>query len=59
MAKSYSYWDPIEDNIVREYDEAGVVAAEYTTEPDLYGNVISQRRQTSIVSSTTTPKGQR
>jgi RHS repeat-associated protein len=45
MAKTYFYWDPTEDNIVREYDDAGVVTAEYTTEPELYGNVISQRRQ--------------
>jgi RHS repeat-associated protein len=45
VAKTYFYWDPTEDNIVREYDDAGVVTAEYTTEPELYGNVISQRRQ--------------
>ena len=45
MAKTHFFWDPLEDNIVREYDEAGVVTAEYTTEPELYGNVISQRRQ--------------
>jgi RHS repeat-associated protein len=45
MAKTYLFWDPLEDNVVRETDEAGVVTAEYTTEPELYGNVISQRRQ--------------
>ena len=44
MAKTYLFWDPLEDNIVREYDEAGVVTAEYTTEPGLYGNVINQNR---------------
>ena len=37
-------WDDLEDNIVEEYDDAGVAVAEYTTEPDLYGNVISQNR---------------
>jgi RHS repeat-associated protein len=44
MAKTYLFWDPLEDNVVRETDEAGVVTAEYTTEPEQYGNVISQRR---------------
>ena len=42
MAKTYLFWDPLEDNVVRETDEAGVVTAEYTTEPEQYGNVISQ-----------------
>jgi len=37
-------WDEIEDNIVEEYDDGGVAVAEYTTEPSLYGNVISQNR---------------
>ena len=37
-------WDEIENNIVEEYDDAGATVAEYTTEPDLYGNVVSQRR---------------
>jgi RHS repeat-associated protein len=37
-------WNPINDNIVREFDDAGNTVAEYTTEPDLYGNVISQYR---------------
>ena len=35
-------WNPINDNIVREFDDAGNTIAEYTTEPDLYGNVVSQ-----------------
>jgi len=37
-------WNPINDNIVREFDDTGVTVAEYTTEPDLYGNVVSQYR---------------
>jgi len=37
-------WNPINDNIVREFDDSGTTIAEYTTEPDLYGNVISQNR---------------
>lgn len=36
-------WDEDEDNIVEEYDDTGATIAEYTTEPDLFGNVISQR----------------
>ena len=37
-------WNPLNDNIVREFDDAGAAVAEYSTEPDVYGNVISQRR---------------
>jgi RHS repeat-associated protein len=38
-------WDELEDNIVEEFDDAGNTLAEYTTEPDLFGNVISQNRE--------------
>jgi len=46
-------WNPINDNIVREFDDDGATVAEYTTEPDLYGNVVSQYRngQTSYLVS--------
>ena len=37
-------WNPLNDNIVREFDDGGVAVAEYTTEPHKFGNVISQRR---------------
>ena len=37
-------WNPLNDNIVREFDDAGTVIAEYTTESDQFGNVVSQRR---------------
>jgi len=37
-------WDELEDNIVEEYDDAGAAIANYTTEPDHFGNVISQHR---------------
>jgi RHS repeat-associated protein len=37
-------WDPVENNIVRELDDVGAVIAQYTTEPSLYGDVVSQRR---------------
>jgi RHS repeat-associated protein len=37
-------WDPAENNIVRELDDTGAVTAQYTTEPGLYGNILSQRR---------------
>jgi len=44
-------WNPINDNIVREFDDAGNTIAEYTTEPGLYGSVVSQYRdgQTSYL----------
>jgi RHS repeat-associated protein len=37
-------WDPIEDNIVRELDDSNTTVADYTTEPYLYGDLISQDR---------------
>ena len=37
-------WDPIENNIVREIDDEEAVIAQYTTEPGVYGDVLSQRR---------------
>lgn len=37
-------WDPIGDNIVREFDDDGNVIADYTYEPGLHGNLISQHR---------------
>ena len=37
-------WNPLNDNIVREFDDAGTVIAEYTTESNQFGNVVSQRR---------------
>ena len=37
-------WNPLNDNIVREFDDSGTVIAEYTTEANQFGNVISQRR---------------
>ena len=44
MAKTYFFWDPLEDNIVQERDESSALVAEYTTEPELYGNLITQDR---------------
>ena len=41
---TYYFWDEIEDNVVREYDENNNTIANYTTEPTLYGSVISQDR---------------
>ena len=40
----YFDWDEIEDNVDEEFDENGNSIAEYTTEPDFHGNVISQLR---------------
>lgn len=42
--KTRYLWDPIEDNVIAEFDEGGNLIVEYTTEPELYGDVISQRR---------------
>jgi len=44
MARTYYFWDPLSDNILQERDETGAVTAEYTAEPGLYGNLISQNR---------------
>lgn len=41
---THFFWDPVEDNIVQERDDTGVITAEYATEPYLYGNLISQNR---------------
>ena len=38
------FWDEIEDNVIEEYDENGNTIVEYTTEPTLYGAVLSQDR---------------
>ena len=37
-------WNPINDNIVEEFDDMGNTITEYTTEPDQFGDVISQYR---------------
>ncbi|MEQ8787151.1 MAG: RHS repeat-associated core domain-containing protein [Pirellulaceae bacterium] len=44
MAKTYYFWDPIEDNVIEEYDENGDTIVRYETEPELHGNLISQER---------------
>ena len=44
MPETNFFWDPLSDNILQERDESGAVTAEYTTEPGLYGNLISQNR---------------
>jgi RHS repeat-associated protein len=44
MSKTCFLWDPIEDNIVKELDGGGATVAHYTTEPDHFGDVISQTR---------------
>ena len=41
---TYYFWDEIEDNVIEEYDENGNTIVEYTTEPTLYGAVLSQDR---------------
>jgi hypothetical protein len=44
MPETNFFWDPLSDNILQERDETGTVTAEYTTEPGLYGDLISQNR---------------
>ncbi len=45
MAHVKYFWDEIEDNIIEEYDgDTGNTIVEYTTEPTLYGQVLSQDR---------------
>jgi hypothetical protein len=41
---THFFWDPVEDNIIQERDDTGAVTADYTTEPYLYGDLISQCR---------------
>jgi RHS repeat-associated protein len=41
---TYFFWDEVEDNVIREYDDNNNTIAHYTTEPTLYGRVISQDR---------------
>jgi RHS repeat-associated protein len=36
------FWDG--DNLLQEYDDAGATTAQYSTEPESFGNVSSQRR---------------
>ena len=42
--KTRYLWDPLEDNVIAEFDESNNLIVDYTTEPELYGNVISQHR---------------
>ena len=44
MAATNYIWDPLSDNVVMEVDDGGDVLAEYTQEPTLYGEVVSQHR---------------
>ena len=44
MADTNFFWNPLSDNILQERDETGALTDEYTTEPGLYGNLISQNR---------------
>jgi len=41
---TYYFWNEIEDDVVREYDENNNTLAQYTTEPTRYGSVLSQDR---------------
>jgi RHS repeat-associated protein len=51
MAKTNFFWDDLEDNVIEEYGDDGNTVAEYTTEPDHLGNVISQHRDSQTTLS--------
>ncbi len=40
-------WDELSDNVLAEVDDSGSTTAEYTNEPSLYGELISQRRDST------------
>lgn len=40
-------WDAVSDNVLMESDENGATVAEYTNEPDEFGQLISQRRDST------------
>ena len=44
MPETNFFWDPLTDNILQERDETGAVTGEYSTEPGLYGDLLSQNR---------------
>ena len=45
---TYYYWDFDTDNVFLEEDENGNVIAEYTHEPDMYGELIAQERDGEV-----------
>ncbi len=40
-------WDELGDNVLMEVDDAGSTTAKYTNEPDKFGELISQRRNSA------------
>ncbi|MCA9176939.1 MAG: hypothetical protein KDB14_20765 [Planctomycetales bacterium] len=44
MAATNFIWDPLSDNVIMEVDDAGASQADYTQEPRLYEEVLSQDR---------------
>lgn len=44
MPKVNYLWNPINDNIIAEYDDEGNMLVEYTTEPDYHGAIVSEYR---------------
>ena len=43
MAKTTYVWDELSDNVIEEYED-GVLSVSYEHEPGLYGNLLSQNR---------------
>jgi len=48
MSKTCYLWDPIEDNIVKDFVDEGTAIADYTTEPNLPGHFLRQRRNSDL-----------
>jgi len=43
MPKTTYVWDELSDNVIEEYED-GILSVSYTHEPGLYGNLLSQHR---------------
>lgn len=49
MVAVHYVWDPTEDNLVREADDTGTTVCEYTTEPKLFGRLVSEFRSGDLL----------
>lgn len=44
MPVTHYIWDELSDNVLQETDETGTTTVEYTCKPNVFGSVLSQRR---------------
>ncbi len=47
MVAIHYVWDELSDNVLKEVDDTGTTTAEYTNEPSQFGELISQRRDST------------